>query len=72
MDVGLHPTAPAARYDCQGLAFRLEHGRNVVALTRDTATISTATDARLTFYRPRHAAGAVLAWQLVGGGNVRL
>ena len=63
---------PGARYDAKGLAFCLDLGRNVVELTAESATIHTPTGARLTFYRARHAAGAVLAWQLVGDGNVRL
>ena len=32
------PFAPAARLDCKGLAWMLEHGAKVVAITVDAAT----------------------------------
>jgi hypothetical protein len=47
----LHPTAPLARYDRMGLVWLLL-GQTVVALTQDTATISTRSGARVTFRRP--------------------
>jgi hypothetical protein len=61
---GLHPLAPNARYDCMGLVPML-HGRKVVSLVADRATISTPSGGTLTYYRQRPHPNAVSAWQLI-------
>jgi hypothetical protein len=48
--LGLHPTAPATRYDAMGLVWCLR-GSKVVALTANTATIRTESGSLLQFYR---------------------
>src|SRR5262245_60862518 len=63
---GLHPTAPATRLDCKGLAFVVRPGARVVAITADVATIRTRTGALLSHDR-RTVAGAMLAWEIVRG-----
>jgi hypothetical protein len=55
---GVHPTAPAARFDVMGLILILR-GRKVSALAEQTATIDCNSGAKLTFF-PRTGAGAVL------------
>jgi len=54
---GVHPIAPAARFDVMGL-FPLLHGGAVIALTEDAATIRRSSNAILT-YRRGSQAGAV-------------
>lgn len=61
---GLHPLAPAARRDAKGLAWCLDRGDRVSAITADSATIETASGSVLRFYCARHDTGAVVAWQL--------
>jgi hypothetical protein len=46
----LHSTAPLARYDVMGLVWLLR-GREVVAVTAQTATIRTASGGTLTYHR---------------------
>jgi hypothetical protein len=55
---GVHPIAPAARFDVMGLLLLVQGGA-VVALTADAATIRRKTGALLTFRRPA-ATGAIL------------
>jgi hypothetical protein len=55
---GVHPTAPAARFDVMGLLLLVQGGA-VVALTADAATIRRKTGALLTCRRPV-APGAIL------------
>ena len=47
---GVHPVAPAARFDVMGL-FPLLHGGAVIALTEDVATIRRSSNAILTYRR---------------------
>jgi hypothetical protein len=47
---GVHPVAPAARFDVMGL-FPLLHGGAVIALTEDAATIRRSSNAILTYRR---------------------
>jgi len=47
---GVHPIAPAARFDVMGL-FPLLHGGAVIALTEDVATIRRSSNAILTYRR---------------------
>jgi hypothetical protein len=55
---GVHPSAPAARFDVMGLLLLVQGGA-VVALTADAATIRRKTGAVLTYRRPT-APGAIL------------
>jgi hypothetical protein len=55
---GVHPIAPAARFDVMGLLL-LTQGGAVVALTADGATVRRTTGAALSYQRPTQA-GAVL------------
>jgi hypothetical protein len=55
---GVHPTAPAARFDVMGL-IPILRGWSVCVLTEKTATIECESGAKLTFYPPT-GAGAVL------------
>lgn len=48
---GLHPTAPAARVDCRGLAWLLGDGSEVVAMDRSGAEIGTPGGGRQRYYR---------------------
>lgn len=50
---GLHPTAPAARVDCRGLAWLLGDGSQVVAMDRCGANIKTARGGHQRFHRSR-------------------
>ena len=61
---GLHATAPNERYDVMGLV-PLLHGRKVVSLAADRATIRTPSGGTLTYYRDRPHKDAVAAWRLV-------
>jgi hypothetical protein len=61
---GLHAAAPNARFDCMGLV-PLLHGRKVVSLAADRATIRTPSGGTLTYYRDRPHVDAVAAWRLV-------
>lgn len=55
---------PLARLDRQGLCW-LTNGRELFALTGNTAAIRTHSGRALTFYRRTIPAGGVLAWELV-------
>jgi len=55
---GVHPIAPAARFDVMGLML-LTQGGAVVALTADRATVRRTTGGALSYRRPTQA-GAVL------------
>jgi hypothetical protein len=59
---GVHPTAPATRYDVVGLA-PLLMGRQVSVMTVDRAIIATRSGSMLTYRRGQP--GAVLLWDLV-------
>jgi hypothetical protein len=59
---GLHPVAPAARYDCKGLAWLLERDAEVVEITAEAATIRMRSGSLLRFYEPPASTGAVLPW----------
>jgi hypothetical protein len=61
---GLHPRAPAARYDGMGLTFLLHPCDCVTLLTTDTAAIRSSGGAVLTFRRAFYPTEAVLAWLL--------
>jgi hypothetical protein len=61
---GLHPVAPKDRYDAMGLV-PLLHGRKVVSIAPDRATIGTPSGGTLTYYRSRPQRDAVAAWQLL-------
>jgi len=54
---GLHPTAPAARVDCRGLAWLLGDGSQVVAMDRSGAQIRKPNGVPGTFYRLPHRSG---------------
>lgn len=56
---GVHPTAPAARFDAMGLLLLIQGG-TVLAMTERTATIRRSTGALLT-YRRRSQAGVLLS-----------
>jgi len=60
---GCNRDKPFARISQAGLLWLLE-GRKLLALTRDTATITTHSGGSLTFYRRQLEAGGVLAWEL--------
>ncbi len=64
---GLVPAAPAARQDGKGLAFVLRPEDRVIAITPDTAMTTTASGARLTYWRNRDPGIAVPAWKLERG-----
>jgi hypothetical protein len=55
---GVHPLAPASRFDVMGLMM-LTQGGEVAALTADGATLRRTTGATLSYQRPTQA-GAVL------------
>jgi len=59
---GVHPVAPAARFDVMGL-FPLLHGGAVIALTEDAATIRRQSGATLTYPRSDRT-GAVCITQV--------
>jgi hypothetical protein len=61
---GLHAVAPAARHDAKGVAWILEGGGRVLAMTEGTAAIMAPTGSMLTFYRRQAIDGAVLPWEL--------
>ena len=48
---GLHPIAPAARYDCRGLAWLLGDGSRVTGVDENGADIRTALGGQQRFYR---------------------
>ena len=60
---GVHPLAPAPRYDCMGLV-PLIRGGEVIAISSDRATIQTGTGALLTYLR-RPRPGAVAVWEVL-------
>ncbi len=63
---GVHPTAPAARFDCMGLV-PLLRGRAVSALTKDSAAIKAASGGSLTFRkRTSPPAERCLIWERQG------
>jgi len=66
---GLHPLAPAIRRDAKGLAWCLDRGDRVTAITDSCAIIETAGGNRLRFYRAQQDTGAVVAWQLATAGG---
>ena len=57
---GVHPVAPAARYDCMGLV-PIIRGHVVVALDNVKASLQGRSGASLTYLR-RPLSGAVLLW----------
>jgi hypothetical protein len=58
---GVHPTAPSARFDAMGLV-PLMAGRNIIAMTTDTALLGTR-KSPLTYRRG--SVGAVCLWELI-------
>jgi hypothetical protein len=60
---GCNRDKPFARISQAGLLWLLA-GRKLLALTRDTAAITTHSGGSLTFYRRQLEAGGVLAWEL--------
>lgn len=65
---GLHPGAPAARYDGMGLV-ALIGGGEVVAVRSDAATIRHSGNNCLTYYLRRPRPDAVPVWELVDRGE---
>ena len=62
--VGCNRTKPFARIDRQGLLW-LINGRELAAMTADTAAITTSNSGGLPYYRRRdRAPGDALAWEL--------
>jgi hypothetical protein len=61
---GLHRLAPNARYDAMGLV-PLLHGRKVVSIAANRATIRTPSGGTLTYYRHPPHNDAVAAWELL-------
>ena len=59
---GVHPIAPAARFDVMGL-IPILNGAEVLALTSQTATMRRASSAVQTYRRPRRG-GAIVISQL--------
>jgi hypothetical protein len=57
---GVHPIAPAARFDVMGL-IPILNGADVLALTNQTATVRRVSDAVLTFRRPRYGEAVLLS-----------
>lgn len=57
---GVHPTAPAARFDVMGLILIL-NGAEVLALTSQTATMRRLSGAVLTFHRPKYGEAVLLS-----------
>lgn len=60
---GVHPTAPAARYDAMGLAFALGEGDRVVCISKNSATIEAPTGAMQSFARATTEKGIAI-WEL--------
>jgi hypothetical protein len=60
---GCDRSKPFARIGRSGLLWLLD-GRQLRALTAETALINTASGSGLTFYRRPHEPGQVLAWEL--------
>lgn len=60
---GAHEQAPAARFDCMGLALLLDRGE-VVSIDRDGADIMTVSGSRQRFRRRPLPAGTVPLWEL--------
>ena len=60
---GVHPIAPAARFDVMGL-IPILNGAEVLALTSQTATMRRASGATLTYRRPKPS-GAIVISQLL-------
>lgn len=63
---GVHPVAPAARYDCMGLV-PLIGGGEVIDMKPDRATIRMSSGNCLVYYLRRPNLGAVLMWDLRSG-----
>jgi hypothetical protein len=57
---GVHPSAPAARFDVMGL-IPILNGAEVLALTSQTATMRRLSGAVLTFHRPKYGEGVLLS-----------
>jgi hypothetical protein len=64
---GVHPDAPAARYDAMGLV-PLLRGDAVVSMTSISAGIAPRSGGRLTYLR-RPRVGSVLPWELPQAGR---
>lgn len=63
---GVHADKPEGRFDAAGLVWCLR-GARVVAITEESARLTTTTGASLTFHRSRHHhPEAVAAWVLLG------
>jgi hypothetical protein len=60
---GVHPTAPAARFDVMGLV-PIINGGEVVAITERSATIRSPGGSRLVYMR-RTTGGRVCLWELI-------
>lgn len=59
---GLHPVAPAARYDAMGLAFLLHPGDQIVSITSQHATIQRRSGALQRAARLLHPVERIAAW----------
>ena len=57
---GVHPIAPAARFDVMGL-IPILNGAEVLALTSQTATMRRVSGAVLTFHRPKYGEAVLLS-----------
>jgi hypothetical protein len=64
---GVHPIAPAARFDVMGL-IPILNGAEVLALTSQTATTRRMSSAVLIYRRPEHG-GAVLLSRVIAAGR---
>ena len=62
---GLHPVAPAARYDAMGLAFLLHPGDQIVSLTAQHATIQRRSGAVHRAARLLHPVERIAAWSFI-------
>lgn len=61
---GVHPAAPAARYDFMGLAFLLPEDARVIFLSENRVEIQHGIAGAVTTYRRNSATGSVLPWPL--------
>ena len=66
---GAHPVAPAARYDCMGLALLLKGG-TIDAIDDEGASIRSRTSSTLTFRRRRNPQGLPL-WKIASTQEFR-
>jgi hypothetical protein len=61
---GLHPTAPAARYDAMGVAFLMRARDRILSFDNEHPLVLRATGAVHRFVRGSHSPESRPAWQL--------